>query len=239
MSKSSIKSKGLRLWRRDAFREMLKVLPEQDYLPWYQKQGIRLKNYVEPYFDALGGKYWGDVEANDLQEVYDFFKEHGDTLDTPFLLYVGELLLSAKGEGKPRLFEGFDLKCTCGGTWVLNRSSMQVKDWRYFCNSCNARSNVDISGFPISLPAPKSVVEGRVALHRQMKSICAKFPQISFDDVYTMISYYTSTPIGYVHFGYLQDDDGVERFSSALNKIESDLDARADGASVSDILEVH
>ncbi|WP_199438756.1 hypothetical protein [Vibrio owensii] len=236
MSKTNIKSKGLRLWRRDAFREMLKVMPKQDYLPWYQEQGIRLKNYVEPYFDALSGKCWADVTAEELQEVYDFFKEHGETLDVPFLLYVGELLLSAKGKGSPRLFEGFELKCCCGGTWVLNRNSVLVKDWKYNCNSCDARSNADISGFPISLPAPRSVQEGRIHLHNKMKAICHSYSQISVDDIYSMISYFTSTPVGYVHFGYLQSDDGVDCFANALSKIERSLGMLKEGSTVSDVL---
>ncbi|MGR5347515.1 hypothetical protein [Vibrio mediterranei] len=210
-------------WRRMAFRKMAEHLPEQKGLTSFQKNGKRLKSYVDPYFDALEGVNWNEVTATQLREVKAFFQSAESTLDKPFLTYVGELLIAAKEDKPSRLFEGLVLDCRCGGKWTLKRHTDKVQSWRYQCDSCESYAHVDISGFPKSLPAAESVRLGRVRLHEEAASIVGQYEKFTMNDLYFLLSLYTGSPIGYTHFGYLQTDDAIDEFDNALQEIASDL----------------
>ncbi len=233
---SETKSK-VRFWRRDAFRQLESCVAAQQHLSFYQKEGHRLKEYANTYYEALAEKDWHEVRISELVEVVDFFRENAKGLDGSFLVYVGELLLAAKGHGEARLFEGLVIDCVCGGRWSLSRPSDQVVDWLYSCNCCTLKSNVDIGGLPMSLPAPLSVRSARDRLHSRIEGVRDSVKGLNIDAIYTMLSYYTGTPQGYAHIGYLQTDEAISIFEDALDKIELDVSLVAQGVSVEEVLE--
>ncbi|MGR5448590.1 hypothetical protein ACP3V3_02155 [Vibrio sp. PNB22_3_1] len=231
------KTRGLRFWRSAAYKQMQVHLPVQDHLPWYQLVGLRLKEYVLPYYERLGRRELNEVSAEEIRQVVDFYQSNLESLDKDFLIYVGKLLLAVKGEANPGLFQGLTVTCGCGGLWTLSRRGAQVKDWQYNCNHCHLTARVDVSGLPISLPAPESVRVSRVRMHKRLTRMVEDHESLKPSDVYIMLSYCTGVPMIYTHFGLLQTDEAVELFSQGLDKVDKMLDLVADGVDVDEALQ--
>lgn len=178
----------------------------------YCQENRRLRDYAEALFLGLRQKRATLITPEDVQvamTLLDIPEDHCQQMQ-----YVAELAIGAITGANPRDFVG-EFKCgNCGGKY----KQAQVKGYiGYRCDTCFCEGRADQHGFPISLPANRTVRSLRRKFHENIKTI-GEFGVIP-EEAYMLVAYEGQLSLPDVHAGLCTTQAAINKLINASKMV--------------------
>lgn len=176
----------------------------------YSIEYRKLREYSEQLFLASGKKE--NLSPSDVTLSLILSVDRFQT--KPMLGYVAHLAIASMLGLKSKSFNGRFMCSYCSGNYIRHGD-------RYVCDCCGYIGKADQYGFPVSLPATKTVRILRRKFHSLINEI--RRLGISMQDCYSLVSYEAKVPLPLAHAGLCVTKLEIERLINGCEKVISNI----------------
>ena len=188
----------------EQFKTIQDKPPSNDYR--YAKEHRKLREFSEQLFLACGKAE--HLKPSDVALAMIISADRSPV--SPMFTYVGHLAISALTGGTSKAVSGSFVCSNCSGDYTRHGNN-------YVCDTCGYIGKADQYGFPVSLPANKSVRALRRRFHSLINSI--RSHGLSMQDSYTLVSFESNVPLPLVHAGLCVTENQMERLINGCENV--------------------
>lgn len=188
----------------EQFKTVQDKPPANDYR--YAKEHRKLREYAEQLFLVCGKSE--HLKPSDI--AFAMIVHADQSAVSPMFTYVCHLAICALTGIASKPFYGSFVCSNCSGDYTRHRD-------KYVCDKCGYIGKADQYGFPVSLPANKSVRGMRRKFHSLIKMI--RNHGLSMQDSYTLVSYESNVPLPLVHAGLCVTENQMKQLINGCENV--------------------